>query len=84
MSSITDFTVDEWLSVGIGAVTYDGKRVEGIIAGTHGARVPHKTDKGIGIMQGSRGEVLRAYGKPTAEARMSFAGGFTWVIRESH
>ena len=70
ISSITDFTVYEWLSVGIGAITYAGTRVEGLIAGIRGILVPHKTDKGIGV-RGTRGEVLRAYGKPPAEARMS-------------
>lgn len=75
ISSATDFSVYDWSS-GFAAVTYDGKHVEGLIAGSHGIFVPYKTDKGIGL-QSTRGAVLRVYGKPTAEPRMSSADTIT-------
>lgn len=72
---VTNFTIYDWSS-GFAAVSYDEKHVECLIAGSHGIPMPQKTVKGIGV-QGNRGDVVRAYGKPTAEVRTSRADMMT-------
>lgn len=61
-----DFWVYGWSSRTLGAVTFDGQKVEELFAGFAAGGVPYKTDRGIMLLQSARSDILKVYGKPTA------------------
>jgi hypothetical protein len=55
-----------WPSLDFGVSAYKARRVEWFVAG-FGGSVPWKTEKGIGLQNSTRAEILKAYGEPTVE-----------------
>ena len=54
-----------WWSLDFGVGTYEPRKVGWFAAGFVG--LPWKTEKGIGLQNSTRAEILKAYGEPTVE-----------------
>ncbi len=60
------FTLFYWQSLGIGAITFDRRRIESLVVFFSASSPDYRTERGIG-REATRARVLKAYGEPTRE-----------------
>lgn len=69
-----DFWIYGWSSRALAAVTFDGKKAEELFAGYNQGGVPFATDRGIMLLQSTRSDILKVYGKPTVVLKATSNG----------